>query len=228
MWHLVKKDILLCRMGIVIILLINFLLGYLSLFIMVMLSSRETISTIMLGYFLFLGLSLTIVMVLEREQKVDGDMILHSIPLDKKLIITSRYISSLLFPTVHGLILFVYSYILKYIQRFKFSSFRLGGEVDGISIYSLLTVLTIIIIFLAIYLPIYYSKHGKNKYLSAIAYTILVILPALVVKFNDNIVNLDFIKYINLLDKRVFTLVAFIISLVLYAISMEVSKRLYS
>ena len=226
MWHLVKKDILLCRIGIVFILLINFLLGRMGLIFMSLIMSDSPYSLIMLGYVLAMGLSLTLAMVLEREQKVDGDMILHSIPLNKKLIVTSRYISSLLFPVAHGLIIFIYSYILEYTHMLRFTGFRMGGEIQGISIYSLLTIMSVIIIFLALYLPLYYSKHGKNKSLTIIAYTILVILPALVVRFQDNIVNLDFIKYINLLDKRVFVLVAFVISLVLYAISMEVSKRI--
>lgn len=228
MWNLVKKDILLCRIGIVFILLINFLSGSMGLIISSIISSRTTISTVVLGYFLFMGLFLTLAIVLEREQKVDGDMILHSIPLDKKLIVTSRYISSLLFPVAHGVILFVYSYILKYTHGFTFTGLRIEGGIQGMSIYSLLTVLSIIIIFLALYLVMYYSKLGKSKSLNIIAYFLLIILPALVIRFQDNILNLGFIKYISLLDKKIFTLMGFVTSLILYILSMEVSKRLYS
>lgn len=228
MLHLVKKDILLCRMGIVIMFLINFLLGSMGFLITSILSSGETISTVMLGYVLFMGFYLTLSMVMEREQKVDGDMILHSIPLDKKVIVTSRYISSLLFPTAHGLIILIYSYILKYIHRFRLLGFRIEGEIQGMSIYSLLTVLSIMIVFLSFYLLLYYSKLGKGKASNILAYFVIIILPAIVFRFKDNILDLDFVKYISLLDKKILAIVGFLVSLVLYIASMEISKKLYS
>lgn len=228
MWHLVKKDILLCRIGIVFIILINFFLGYLGLIFMSLLMSEPPLSSIMLGYVLFMGLFLTLSIVLEREQKVDGDMILHSIPLDKKIIVTSRYISSLLFPSAHGLIIFIYSYVLQYTRGLRFTGFRMAGNIQGISIFTLLTVLSVVVIFLSFYLPLYYSKYGKGKAHNIMAYFFLIILPAIVFKFKDNILNLEFVKYINSLDKRMFTLMGFVGSIILYVASMEVSKKIYA
>lgn len=222
MWHLVKKDILLCRIGIFFIILINFFLGFINL------ALTSEYSTIMLGYNLFMGLFLTLLTVLGREEKVNSDMILNSIPLDKKIIVTSRYVSSLLFPLAHGLILFVYSHILKNTRLLWILGYRIHGQIYAISIYSLLIVLSIIITFLSFYLPFYYLKFGKGKALNVIAYFLLVILPALIIRFYSILMDLEFVKYIYLLDKRILTLIAFAISLVLYVASMEVSKRIYS
>lgn len=224
MWHLVKKDILLCRIGIFFIVLMNFLFGFVNVIL------TSPYSTITLGYNLFMGLYLTIAIALEREKKVEGDMILHSIPLDKEVIVQSKYISSLLFPLTHGVVFFIYSHILKYTRVIWVLGFRLtgGGPIHAISIYSLLTVLAVVILFLAIFLALYYGRLGKTKALNVIAYFIFIILPAIIIRFSDKIMALDIVKYFSSLDKEMLALISFVTSLFLYWVSMEISKRLYS
>lgn len=226
MWHLIKKDILLCRMGISIIITISFFLGYFSLMFMSILATDSLYSIFMLGYFLAMGLSITVAMIMDREKKVDGNMILHSIPLDKELIITSRYISAILFPTVHGLVILIYSYFLKFIHGFMFTGFRISGEIEPISIFNLMAVLALIITFLSVYLFLYYYKFGDGKFLNIAIYFTVIIFPALIAKFWDNIKGYRIIKSLSYLNKESTIIIVFISSIVLYIISMEATKRI--
>lgn len=230
MLTLIKKEIMLCRTGIFLLAVIGFLAGPISM-IFISLMTLDTIGGLLgLILSLFFGFFITMGTSLDKEKKVEGHMIYYSLPIDRELIVRSKYISAAIFPIGQSIVIFIFSYIYKWTKGFEFmGNIEWGIEIRAISIFNMIIALTIIFLFLSIFLFIYFNNLDKekkeNKLLKTISSLswIIVIIPIYIIPE----------KYWSFVSKslqswsvrNLIIIIGFIFSLFIYFVSMEISKK---
>lgn len=229
MWHLIKKDIMLCRMGIFFLVVLSFFTGPLSIILMDIITFDSVFGIFTLVFYLFIGFILTMGLVLERETKVDGDVILYSIPVDRALIVKSRYASAALFTLSQSLAYLIYSYIAKWTKGFRLLGIRLAGEVKSIRIFNIMIALSIVMFLVGSYLVIYYSNKDKRDKVKAtvgtIYYLLLIVLPAIGFRFWDKIKGHRIVRLISFLNNEVVITIGFLLSIGIYLLFMKVAIK---
>lgn len=105
------------------------------------------------------------------DEKSNADIFLNSLPVRKKDIVASRYLSLILFVAIGLVIMFFY---IKLITLFK-----IPIEVGSISISNIIPITTFIILLFCAQLPFFY-KFGftKTRTLSVVIYVAIVLLIA--------------------------------------------------
>mgnify|MGYP000877089709 CR=1 FL=1 len=207
---LVKKDIK------VVGLLINFILIPLGLMLVLFL---KMVDDNFLRYSFYIGILILMIGMVHiqlwaHDFHFKSDRFLNSLPLDKELIVSSRYVTMLVYVLYSALIVYVFSYI---------STDRI--LIYPIKVSEILTISSIVIILMAFYLPFYYligHKDGRTNDLYLFIMTITVIILRNSYK-KQNILYSSF----SIIDLKQFSLLLIIISLIAYMVSLYSSIKIY-
>lgn len=211
---LVKKDIDLMGFYNLLIIIMGTLLGFMNI-------QGNGADVIQAGS-LFSGI-LLITITLENLIKEEGktkDIILKSLPIDRRDIVLSRYI------TIFIYIVFIFgiTYISSYIFSFSYDPMVVGKP---ISLLGLLFNIIIVIILIAIVLPIQYLKRRISSMLNIIIYLSLFIMPFISSKINNNFVFSEVFTRIVNMGLEINTLIYIPIGIGFYYLSFKISTRIY-
>lgn len=156
---------------------------------------------------------------LTREDYKTKDVILKSLPIDRKNIILSRYISMFIYTAfVFGIIFFSpYIYIFLYDIGFEVSPMPISGLVFNI-IFAMG--------FISIVVPVQYLSRNTSKKLNIILSFILAISPIIIKGIGDfKIIRL--FKYIGDISFGIEPIIFILSGMGIYFISFKTSEKLY-
>lgn len=156
--------------------------------------------------------------IANQDSKYNTDIIFNSLPIDRKTIVMSKYLSMGVLPFIYGGATFVFSraFLLSDSLMFLFTPrniFNLEAAILAIAGS---------FIVLSLYLPLYYLSIDKAKIASSSSLFIVFLAPILLIKFSDIIGERWIINNISL------SIGALVISLVLFYISLNLSIKIYN
>ncbi|NLN14495.1 MAG: ABC-2 transporter permease [Tissierellia bacterium] len=149
-----------------------------------------------------------------------GDIFLNSLPLDRRTIVVSRYITLLLYTAIISLLIFIMSHLMG--SNFNKSTIYL------ISLNEMLNIFFFMVIFMAISIPFSYNRDGR-KYTAILPLLIIYFLTFNGIRYGLR-KEMIFRKLISLfknINLNQFSFLALIISVLAYYISLKKSIEIY-
>lgn len=156
----------------------------------------------------------------KHDDNSNVDIILNSLPIDRKTIVKSRYI------TIAMYIIFISVGFFTAFHLVNPMLSRFFGSIT-INLYDILFIIGLILMFFSLYLPLHFLSLGRTSAFNEGFIMVLILIPALVVKFSEKFLDE---KIINALLNKGFNNFAFILlgfGIVLYMLSLQVSKGIY-
>ena len=161
------------------------------------------------------------IVIFGYDEKAKSDVLINSLPVNRKNVVISRYIFLLWYPIMLSLIIYGYS-------RFINTTFL--REISQGRVFSSLEVLfTIIVVtlFMSIYLPFTYLSIGKVKAFNQIFYLVLLFLPWVATQLLRTQISKDVITKLQSINTMGIGVGVFISTITIYIISLFISIRLY-
>lgn len=160
--------------------------------------------------------------IITEDDKYNTDMLFNSLPIERKTIVISKYLSMAVFPFIYGLSTFIISRAFELSDSMMFyltpkNLFHFEGMVFSIALS---------FIFLSFYLPLYYLSIEKARMIGGASLVIVFILPIAIMKFTDNLGDLSIVnQYMKNLSLNISLLA---VSITLYLISLQFSIKIYN
>ncbi|SMB85101.1 ABC-2 family transporter protein [Desulfonispora thiosulfatigenes DSM 11270] len=175
------------------------------------------LSQIVFVFLVFLLTYMSAMFISVREAKIQGDIILNSLPVKKGEIVKARYLS-----------LFFYSIIISgYIYVVGFFTDIFMGPVNFPNFSTILVAISLSLMFLVFSLPFQYYSIGKVQIFNGIFYMCLILIPNIFNRYRDDIFETDFVKYLLSLDFTIVSIILFALAIALYVFSFTVSLTIY-
>ena len=215
MKQLVIKDIRLLRFINLFILCGGLFFGYVGVSI-----DHVYKSKLVYGFAMFIMVYVVSMFSTQYDVKGKADMMLNSFPVDRYDIVKSKYISMGLYILFITGIVFLSSNISKII----FSTTTVGNPA---TIWDVLFILGLSLIFFSIYLPFHYYNVGKAQAFNQIFYIILILLPNIISRFGRKFENAEIFQNIINMDWKILILLFAGVGIIMYLISLQISKGIY-
>ncbi|MFD3158119.1 ABC-2 transporter permease [Haloimpatiens sp. FM7330] len=155
------------------------------------------------------------------DDKNNSEIILNSFPLDRKTIVSSKYLSLIFFIILSGFL----------IVFFTNAAVLLGVKATArtANLWDIIITFNITALFFSIYYPVYFKFGGhKLKLLNNLIYMLIIILPAMASKILKKYYSTDFVQWlINLSFHQISLVFAGIILIILF-LSLKLSQKIYS
>lgn len=211
---LVKKDIYLMKSYNILIIMMGTLLGFMNV--------QGNGTDVTQAGSLFSGILLITIPLsnLTKEEGKTKDIILKSLPIDRRAIVLSRYITMF----IYIIFIFGITFISSYIFSFSYNPMVVGKP---ISLCGLLFNIIIVTIFIAIVLPVQYLKIRISSIINIIIYLSLVIIPFIISKINSNFVFAEVFTRIANRGFQISLIIYIPLGITLYYLSFLVSTKLY-
>ena len=113
---------------------------------------------------------------------------------------------------------------LPIISRIIFSITIAGNPA---TIWDVLFILGLSLVFFSIYLPSYYYNVGKAQAFNQIFYIILILLPNIISRFGNKVESTEIFRDIINMDWKIVILMFVGVGIVMYLISLQISKNIY-
>lgn len=175
---------------------------------------------ILFGTYIFMFIYLIPLLLTKNDANVNIDIILNSLPIDSKDIVRARYISILLYTIIISL-----GFFIAYNMTSTIYSEIIGSITMKIS--NLLFLMGLSLIILSLYLPFHYSSIRKAQTFNQFFYITLFFIQVITLKYSEKILSIDKIKYIVNMDSNKFVPVFIGFGIVLYLLSLQLSKSIY-
>lgn len=159
-------------------------------------------------------------MIGQKEIKTNSAMIINSLPINRSLIVKSKYIFSFIYALLSALLVFFSSNVLG-------SIFSTNTPGVRMSLFDILVIVALTLVFYSIYLFLYYFNIGKAQLFNQVFYGLLILSPSLLNRFGENIFNSSLFKYLITLDFNSLIYLFVIIGLILYMVSLNISIKIY-
>lgn len=219
MISLIKKDILMVRwIFIIYILMILTTAPFLLL-------SRNDLGFYTL--FIIENLMLTIIICnteIAIEKKSKTDIFIASLPIERKIIIGSKYITFGIIPLISSLLHYL---VVLFSEKYSFLS-GIGNLQYKINPAILFISFSICLIYLGIYIALQYYLGENSKIIEYMLILSLFLIPELFEKIFKNTTNIYIMESVLRLGPGLIALVFILISFTIYLISYKVSVRIYN
>lgn len=172
---------------------------------------------------IWLGTYMNVASSIDQGNTANDDMLLRSMPIDRGLIVKSKYVSVLLM-ILNSIVIFVTIVIL------SMATFNSGSTIfEIINIGKITVSVSVVLFLLSLSLLSYYFKKGINKKKSSSFDILITPIPFLFLMFVIWKVrkDMDLINMMSKFDNPIFVILIFAIALLLYFISYLISLRLY-
>lgn len=157
--------------------------------------------------------------VLTAQDRITKDIILKSLPIDRKDIVLSRYITMLIYVICISIVIFLSSFIFGFYDDI----FIIG---NAIPILTLIFNIFLSIVFTSIILPVDYLSGKINRVLNKSIFSMTVIFPIIISKIDNGIIKMAF-KYIGNWRLRINPVIYVLLGITLYYLSFLISAKLY-
>lgn len=203
MLKLIKKDLSLTKFYLILTMVLSFLFSPL-----IFLSYDESMFYILYTIpNLLVAVSCTEVQM-EQEKLMNVNTLMRSLPIKKSNIVISKYLTALINQIIYGIIFLL---LIKF--QHLYTEFGWNGNLEGIDFKVIFFALSISILYLSIYMPIYYRFNKYTNFFSFSAYIVIFFSSQIISHAPSNMSK--------------YTIILLPISMLLYLISMRLSIRLF-
>lgn len=152
------------------------------------------------------------------DDKNKSEVVLNSFPIDRKDIVRGKYVTLLIFIFISCISVFLLTNIIK----------GLGVKPDGrpADIWDVVAAMSLLLVFYSIYYPLYF-KLGDLRMFNSILWMLVFVGPTILGKIGRKLESKGLLKGMASLNIRQITLFAFIFSILIYYISLQISKKIY-
>lgn len=206
------KDLKILRTTILISTIVGLLFSYIGSRV-----PTEYGSQIILSYVIIILGYIGLMFVGQKKIRAKSDIIFNSFPVKRDDIVKAKYVSIILYLLLISGIVYIGSNVFAI----------LASNGTGARLREILFVLGLFILFLSIYLPFEFYNIGKVQVFNSIFYIVLMILPNIIKKYGSEILNSKIFTMLMKLDFNSFTIVLLGVSIILYLLSLQVSKLIY-
>lgn len=215
MMVLFKKDLLISIKIIVLILLFNFFIG-------ITLYTIDDNYAAQNRYFTMVSFSALSILtsIIVEDDKYNTAMLFNSLPIERKTIVKSKYLTMGVIPFLYGIFIYIVSrlYGLSNSIMFIFAARNLFSF--NAMVYSI--IMTIIL--LSLFLPVYFSSVEKSKKIGSVLVFLVVLYPFILIRL-DNGANASLFIYLFQKANIVFLIAT---TIILYFLSMIFSISIYN
>lgn len=223
MISLIKKDIRMVR-GLLILFTVAILLTAPWLLL-----SKNDIGFYI--FFIFENLLITIVICNTEtmiENKSKTDIFMTSLPIERKDLVKSKYISFGIYPVIFNLIHYL---VIIFAKRYSFLG-ELGDALGNLQ-YEINPGIIFIssaicLIYIGIYIPLQYYLEEKSKIIEYILILLLFLIPELLDKLSGNTANISIVEYVFSMGVGLIALIFILIASIIYYISYKISVLVYN
>ncbi|NLK43347.1 MAG: ABC-2 transporter permease [Tissierellia bacterium] len=171
--------------------------------------------------FFFITIFVISLLLTRYDENSNIDIILNSLPIDRRLIVRARYISIALYTVFISLGFFI-------VFNLTFTRFaRIFGSVSA-SFLDMLFIIGLALIFYSFYLPFHYLSLGKAYTFIQIFVAILILLPVLILKYGERLLSIDLINTLFNTGFRNLVFILLGLGIVLYLLSLQLTKLIYN
>lgn len=153
------------------------------------------------------------------DDKNRSEVVFNSLPLDRRNIVTGKYISLLIFFSISSGAVIAFTNILPIL-----------GIVDignSAGVQNVILAANIVLLFYSIYYPIYFKVGGGLRTFNAVLWMALMIGPAMIGKGFKALDQRGLLDKMMNIDLNTINLYLFGITIVIYYISLQISKGIY-
>ena len=214
MFNLIKKDFILSRK-------INIFAVIYGLFIVALglIMPEPLMSTLLYIFGMTILIFITVIYTNGYDDKYKSEIILNSLPMDRKNIVRAKYMALILFIVIScGTVLIFTNIILK---------LGIASTGKGASIWNAIFVTNISLIFYSIYYPIYFKVGEGLRSFNTMLWILMVIGPSVLSKLMEGLNNIGYLEKIIDIDINRINIYVLILSLIMFYMSMKISEKIY-
>ncbi len=217
MISLLKRDIILSRKPIIFIGLLVIIWSIIASF-----TQDKLLGQLIFGYLLFFQSYYLVIVLSQQDERVKSDLIINSLPIDRKLVVLEKYVFLVLQPISIAIFMILTT---RGIHALQVSGFQEG---QNFTLFGAIVAIALTWFVLSIYIPINYLSIGKSKAFNQLSLMILIVLPS----FFTRLIKINGVPELpptlmNISPGIVISgLLGF--ALIIYFISYLISKKIYS
>ncbi|GFZ33569.1 membrane protein [Clostridium zeae] len=154
------------------------------------------------------------------DDKNKSDIMLNSLPISRKDIVISKYLSIILYLVIGVCIAFIFTTAVKYL--------KLGNITRLMNLEDVLGCFISISFLCSIYYPIYF-KFGylKSRYISMFMLLVAFFVPTAIIEFIGKATNSNILQYLSTVPEGVFEFFIILVLLFMLLISVFSSLKIY-
>ncbi len=183
----------------------------------IVLIDDKFIRILLSSFSIFMMANMALLKMWSHDFSKKTDIFLNSLPLDKELIVTSRYASIMIYIACSSLIVFIVSQS----HRGMF----INDPINTIDLNEIINIISVSILLMASYLPIYYTKSRKFNNVSELP-LFIGLVAIVIIRHSYNNKNV-FYRIINNIDLSQISVILIILSIIAYTLSLKASIKLY-
>ncbi len=200
---------------------IIFIIFYIVVFSTITLSSVDK-PFISVAYVLLMIMSIILLVIYTNglDDRNKTEVVLNSLPISRSDIVRGKYLTVILYIVIICSMLFLSSNFLKgLITKFQ------GGK--SITIGNIIVAINVVLLFYSIYYPVYFKVGEDMRTFNYVLWILLFVFPNLVKKLGNKLNEKGLLKEILSVDLEKVNICILIISIVVFYMSLQISKKLY-
>ncbi len=153
------------------------------------------------------------------DDKYKSEIILNSFPIDRKDIVRGKYISLIIYIIIGCSAVLIFTNII----------LKIGIITNGRSanIWNAIFAANISLIFYSIYYPFYFKLGEGLRSFNTILWILMTVGPAIIGKSFKKLEEIGYLEKILSIDINKINLYLFIFSLMMFYVSLQISKKIY-
>ena len=214
MINLVKKDLKLSTK-------INVFAFIYAIFIAAMgvpLSSHPTVNMLYVLAIIML-VFVSIIYTNGYDDRYKSEIVLNSFPIDRRDIVRGKYLALIIFILTSCILIFLFTNIINVIYYHENRS--------GANIFDIIFAMNVLLIFYSIYYPFYFKLGEGIRTFNVVMWVFVIVCPSILKKVGNALVGKEFFIKIASLDLNKISLYFLIFGVVVYYISLQLSKIIY-
>lgn len=153
------------------------------------------------------------------DDKYKSEVVLNSFPIDRRNIVRSKYITLIIFILISSAAIIALTNILPMLLN-------IDGKASA-NIHTVIIAANVLLLFYSIYYPIYFKVGEGLRTFNTILWLLMMLAPSLLVKFLKTLDQRGLLEKLMNIALQNINLYLLVISLVIYYISLQISKRIY-
>lgn len=214
MINLIKKDLMLSVKT-------NIFAVFYSVFIAVMgtLSPNSLISSLFYILGIIMLVFISVIYTNGYDDKYKSEMVLNSLPIDKRNIVRGKYLMLLVFLAISCGAILLFTNIISIIGNLEGSK--------SVSVWHIIIGVNIVLIFYSIYYPFYFKLGEGIRSFNTVLWISVMIIPAFLSKLIKILAEKGLLEKILSIDINTINIYLLGISFIMYYISLQISKGIY-
>ncbi len=162
---------------------------------------------------------ITVIYTNGYDDKYKSEIVLNSFPIDRRDIVRAKYLTLMIFILLFSGTILVFTNVLPVIIFIE-------GAV-GASIHTAILAINILLIFYSLYYPVYFKVGEGLRSFNTILWLLLLIAPASMKRGVEFLAKRGLLEKLAQVDLSRINLYLLGISLIIYYISLQISKKIY-